>query len=190
MSTTPDSDPPVAGGLAEVIANLRAANIALSRQVADESARAEALAELNREQAAELELLRDAPPLPSAAHLVDKRLRCASPAAPGLSGLNAPISASPETDHRQIVLAMASPPGKVKLTDMTLEEEVQRRVYMDVLLPMQHPHLFNKAQSAEKGLLLYGPPGCGKTMLVGGAVPGYDEHLVSSRPILGQGHRQ
>lgn len=56
--------------------------------------------------------------------------------------------------------------SEVRLSDVGGLEDVKRRIDMAFLAPMRHPHLRRMyGRSLPGGLLLYGPPGCGKTFL-------------------------
>ena len=57
--------------------------------------------------------------------------------------------------------------AKITLDDVGDMTEVKQAVTETVLWPLQYPDTFEKlGVSAPHGLLLYGPPGCGKTYLV------------------------
>jgi SpoVK/Ycf46/Vps4 family AAA+-type ATPase len=54
----------------------------------------------------------------------------------------------------------------VRLVDVGGMEELKRRLEAAVLVPMRNPQLGRLyAKSARGGLLMYGPPGCGKTFI-------------------------
>lgn len=56
---------------------------------------------------------------------------------------------------------------KVSWQDIGGLEEIIDDLRQTVIYPLQHPELFNQSRllTTSKGVLLYGPPGCGKTML-------------------------
>jgi ATPase family AAA domain-containing protein 1 len=56
---------------------------------------------------------------------------------------------------------------KVTWQDIGGLDEIIDNVRQTVIYPLQHPELFNQSKllTTPKGVLLYGPPGCGKTML-------------------------
>lgn len=55
---------------------------------------------------------------------------------------------------------------KVRFADVGGLEEVKERIRRKIILPFQKPSLFQRfRRKAGGGILLYGPPGCGKTML-------------------------
>jgi transitional endoplasmic reticulum ATPase len=64
--------------------------------------------------------------------------------------------------------ARVTPPGIPRVTweDIGDLEEVKEKIREIVELPLKHPELFERLGiEPPKGILLYGPPGCGKTLL-------------------------
>ncbi len=58
------------------------------------------------------------------------------------------------------------PVEKVSFADVSGLEDVKRQIHRRIIVPMQKPSIFEKfKRKAGGGLLLYGPPGCGKTMM-------------------------
>jgi AAA+ superfamily predicted ATPase len=56
--------------------------------------------------------------------------------------------------------------SKVKLADVAGMEEVKRRLNLSFLAPLRNPEMMRAyGKSLRGGLLLYGPPGCGKTYI-------------------------
>lgn len=56
--------------------------------------------------------------------------------------------------------------SKVHYEDIAGQEEAKEALQETVELPLKHPELFAKYNKAPvKGVMLYGPPGCGKTLL-------------------------
>jgi len=57
-------------------------------------------------------------------------------------------------------------PSDIKLADVAGMEDVKARLEVSLLGPIRNPELMRAYKiSARGGLLLYGPPGCGKTFL-------------------------
>jgi AAA+ superfamily predicted ATPase len=56
--------------------------------------------------------------------------------------------------------------SKITFADVGGLEEVKKQIHRRIILPFQKPSLFQKfGRRAGGGVLLYGPPGCGKTLL-------------------------
>ncbi|KAI9661485.1 MAG: hypothetical protein M1831_003007 [Alyxoria varia] len=57
------------------------------------------------------------------------------------------------------------PPSDVSLSDLGGMDDVIKRLEKHVLLPLKFPARYYKKRKIPRGVLLHGPPGCGKTML-------------------------
>ncbi len=74
-----------------------------------------------------------------------------------------------------------APPGRPATTfaDVGGLETLKERLRMDIVYPLRQPELFRAyGKKAGGGLLLYGPPGCGKTFLARAAAGESEAHLI------------
>uniref|UniRef100_A0A8D0DV51 Outer mitochondrial transmembrane helix translocase n=1 Tax=Salvator merianae TaxID=96440 RepID=A0A8D0DV51_SALMN len=73
------------------------------------------------------------------------------------------------TEHEMHIAAHLVVPRDIKVTwkDVAGLDEVVRELQDTVILPFQKRHLFQHSKLCQppRGVLLYGPPGCGKTLL-------------------------
>ena len=68
----------------------------------------------------------------------------------------------------------------VRWTDVGDLEEAKREIKEMVEWPLEHPEAFkNMGIKPPRGILLYGPPGCGKTMLVKAAAKESEANFIS-----------
>ena len=86
---------------------------------------------------------------------------------------SAPLLARSDLDEAlEVISASALEGGALQLGGLTLDEvgdmaEVKAALTEAVLWPLQYPDTFARlGVTAPRGVLLYGPPGCGKTFLV------------------------
>ncbi|WBW75265.1 mitochondrial outer membrane ATPase Msp1/Yta4 [Schizosaccharomyces osmophilus] len=73
-------------------------------------------------------------------------------------------------EYEQMVASQLVLPSEINVAfdDIAGMDEHVNHLFQDVLFPLKYPEVFNTHSdllSSPKGLLLYGPPGCGKTML-------------------------
>jgi SpoVK/Ycf46/Vps4 family AAA+-type ATPase len=72
-------------------------------------------------------------------------------------------------EYEMCLLADLIDPRDINVTwqDIGGLQEIVDNVRQTVIYPLQHPELFSQSKllTTPKGVLLYGPPGCGKTML-------------------------
>jgi len=66
----------------------------------------------------------------------------------------------------EFLASLEGGPRKANFADVGGMEVLKNQVRMKILLPFQQPEVFKKfKKKAGGGVLLYGPPGCGKTLL-------------------------
>lgn len=74
------------------------------------------------------------------------------------------------------------PPERVTFADIGGLDEVKDQIRRKIILPFQKPSLYQKfRRKAGGGILLYGPPGCGKTMLARATAGECDAKFISIR---------
>lgn len=73
------------------------------------------------------------------------------------------------TDYELTIAAQLVDPGSIETTwsDIAGLDNVIDDIKANVILPLRSPEIFARSElhQAPKGVLLHGPPGCGKTML-------------------------
>jgi len=69
-------------------------------------------------------------------------------------------------DHPDELSFLEPQQSKVTFADVGGLDDVKKQIHRRIILPFQKPSLFQKfGRRAGGGVLLYGPPGCGKTLL-------------------------
>ncbi|MEU6877085.1 ATP-binding protein [Streptomyces sp. NPDC046712] len=84
----------------------------------------------------------------------------------GDDGLDTPLTSDGSGDAGDVSAWDIDRPGSVRLADVGGMQEVKDRLEAAFLAPMRNPELRKLyGKSLRGGLLLYGPPGCGKTFI-------------------------
>lgn len=109
---------------------------------------------------------------------LDRALRGPPPAANNPFGVAPPASIGPNPSTAAAPGAERSRPTTT-FADVGGLESLKERLRMDIVYPLRQPELFRAyGKKAGGGLLLYGPPGCGKTFLARAAAGESDAHLI------------
>jgi len=77
------------------------------------------------------------------------------------------VSASPEQDDDLLeeFLGFMDKPD-TKFSDVGGMDQVKKEIEMKIIFPLQHPEMYKAyGKKTGGGILLYGPPGCGKTFI-------------------------
>jgi len=92
------------------------------------------------------------------------RVREVEPATPG--GPRLRVIANDDTAADQANLVIDSPAQRVTFADVGGLDDVKAQIHKRIILPFQKPSLFARFKKrVGGGILMYGPPGCGKTLL-------------------------
>ncbi|CAL9069498.1 uncharacterized protein LOC103972592 isoform X1 [Musa acuminata AAA Group] len=78
-----------------------------------------------------------------------------------------PKKATPDNEHEKKMRSYIVPPKKIRVTfdDIGALDETKKLLHELIILPLQRPELFKGLLEPSRGILLFGPPGTGKTML-------------------------
>lgn len=76
------------------------------------------------------------------------------------------VIANDDTDHTELNRLLHPEPDPVTFEQVGGLESIKKQITKRIILPFQKPSLFAKFKKrVGGGLILYGPPGCGKTLL-------------------------
>lgn len=76
------------------------------------------------------------------------------------------VIANENTDEADVLRLLAPAADKVAFKDVGGLSAVKKTIHRKIILPFQKPSLFQRFKKrAGGGILFYGPPGCGKTLL-------------------------
>jgi len=84
----------------------------------------------------------------------------------GLAGRFGAAEEAPADPGQDLDCHLAEAAPTLRFTDVGGMEAVKRQVRLRIIQPLQQPELYAKyGKKSGGGILMYGPPGCGKTML-------------------------
>jgi SpoVK/Ycf46/Vps4 family AAA+-type ATPase len=76
------------------------------------------------------------------------------------------VVANDDTDQSEVARLIEPPAPPVTFADVCGLDEIKQQIEQRIILPFQKPSLFARFKKrAGGGILMYGPPGCGKTLL-------------------------
>ena len=76
------------------------------------------------------------------------------------------VSSNDDTDDGEVARLLAPEQKRVRFADVGGLADVKKQVEKRIILPFKKPSLFERYKKrVGGGILLYGPPGCGKTLL-------------------------
>jgi SpoVK/Ycf46/Vps4 family AAA+-type ATPase len=76
------------------------------------------------------------------------------------------VIANDDTAAEEVERVLAPPQPPITFADVGGLEDIKQQIRKRIILPFQKPSLFERfKKKAGGGILLYGPPGCGKTLL-------------------------
>ncbi|HSD74716.1 MAG TPA: ATP-binding protein [Steroidobacteraceae bacterium] len=74
--------------------------------------------------------------------------------------------ANDDTDASEVVRLLMPELERVTFADVGGLDDIKKQIHRRIILPFQKPSLFQRfRRKAGGGILLYGPPGCGKTLI-------------------------
>jgi SpoVK/Ycf46/Vps4 family AAA+-type ATPase len=95
---------------------------------------------------------------------LNARVREVQPAGPDRPRLR--VIANDDTAAEEAERVIAPPQAPITFADVGGLSEIKQQIHKRIILPFQKPSLFERFKKrVGGGILLYGPPGCGKTML-------------------------
>lgn len=84
----------------------------------------------------------------------------------GRAGTRLRVISNDDTDDTEMTRLLMPAPGVVRFSDVGGLDEVKAQITRKIITPFRKPSLFERFRKrVGGGILLYGPPGCGKTLL-------------------------